>query len=94
MAKVSMTLLNKTRSLTEQEYAEIRKHVIYSYTSIQNSPILKSEIKTAIVQHHERMDGSGYPLQSKYQEIHQISQILAVADVFCALTEKDHIVLI
>ncbi|HEY9582289.1 MAG TPA: HD domain-containing phosphohydrolase [Savagea sp.] len=88
MAKISMTLLNKTRDLTEQERAEIRKHVIHSYTSIQNSPILKPEIKTAIVQHHERMDGSGYPLQSKYQEIHQISQILAVADVFCALTEK------
>lgn len=88
MAKISMTLLNKTRDLTEQERAEIRKHVIHSYTSIQNSPILKPEIKTAIVQHHERMDGSGYPLQSKYQKIHQISQILAVADVFCALTEK------
>lgn len=88
MAKISMTLLNKTRDLTEQERMEIRKHVIHSYTSIQNSPILKPEIKTAIVQHHERMDGSGYPLQSKYQEIHQISQILAVADVFCALTEK------
>ena len=88
MAKISMTLLNKTRDLTDQERAEIRKHVIHSYTSIQNSPILKPEIKTAIVQHHERMDGSGYPLQSKYQEIHQISQILAVADVFCALTEK------
>lgn len=88
MAKISFTVLNKTRDLTELERAEIRKHVIHSYTSIQNSPILKPEIKTAIVQHHERMDGSGYPLQSKYQEIHQIAQILAVADVFCALTEK------
>ena len=45
-------------------------------------------MKLAILQHHERLDGSGYPRGDKMEQISVFSQILAVADVFHAMTSE------
>ena len=55
---------------------------------IQDSPLLKSELKLAIFQHHERLDGSGYPKGEKLDNISVYSQIIAVADVYHAMTSE------
>lgn len=88
MAKVSHSLLNKNTSLTVEEYEEIKKHPTYSYQMVRNSPLLKEAAKIAILHHHERMDGSGYPFGEKANRIHPFAKILSVADIFHAMTSE------
>lgn len=88
MAKVSHSLLNKSTTLTVDEFEEIKKHPTYSYQMVKNSPLLKEAAKIAILQHHERLDGSGYPFGEKANRIHPFAKILAVADTFHAMTSE------
>ncbi|MFB1081507.1 HD-GYP domain-containing protein [Jeotgalibacillus sp. JSM ZJ347] len=86
MAKMPMSILKKSGALTQDEAKEIRKHPLYSYQYVMDSPLLRNEMKAAILQHHERLDGSGYPKGSRGKEISKSSQVLALADVFHAMT--------
>lgn len=86
MAKVPIQLVNKTGALTSAEFAEIKKHPTYSYRMVQNSPLIRDAAKIAIFQHHERLDGSGYPTGGKAGKIHPFAKIIAVADTFHAMT--------
>lgn len=86
MAKISFQLLNKNGALTSQEFQEIKNHPTYSFRMIQGSPLLRDAGKIAIFQHHERLDGSGYPSGEKGAKIHPFAKIIAVADTFHAMT--------
>lgn len=88
MAKISPTLLNKNTTLTVEEFDEIKMHPTFSYQMVKNSPLLKDATKIAILQHHERMDGSGYPFGEKANRIHPFARVLAVADSFHAMTSE------
>ncbi len=88
MAKVSVKIREKKTKLTETEVAEIRQHPINSYLMVKNLPALKDEMKIAIFQHHERLNGSGYPRGEKNGNITAFSQIIAVADVYHAMTSE------
>ena len=88
MAKVPNRIRDKKTTLTKQEFTEIRRHPEYSYQFVKDSPALKNEMKIAIYQHHERLDGSGYPQGSSAVTIPVFSQIIAVADVFHAMTSE------
>lgn len=57
-------------------------HPVYSYKMIENVTTLTSKAKQAILQHHERLDGSGFPAQIKADKIQQYARIIAVCDVF------------
>ncbi|MCI1592851.1 HD-GYP domain-containing protein [Heyndrickxia oleronia] len=85
MAKISPKILTKSGVLTSEENKEIQDHPNLSLKMIQNSPLLKPETKLAVFQHHERLDGSGYPMGIKGNQFYPISRIVAVADVFHAL---------
>lgn len=88
MAKISPSFLHKNSSLTIDEFEEIKKHSTYSYQMVKNSPLLKDGAKLAILQHHERLDGSGYPFGEKADRIHHYTKIMAVADSFHAMTSE------
>nr|WP_106782075.1 HD-GYP domain-containing protein [Lysinibacillus timonensis] len=88
MAKVPARILEKKHALNQNEYTEIRKHPIYSYQMVKDLPALKDTMKKAIIEHHERLDGSGYPRGLRIDEISTFSQILAVADTFHAMTSE------
>lgn len=88
MAKVDIKIRDKKSSLTESDFSEIKKHTIYSFQMIKDSPLLKPEMKLAIFQHHERLDGSGYPKSDKLDDVSVYSQIIAVADVYHAMTSE------
>lgn len=88
MAKVDIKIRDKRSSLTESDFSEIKKHTIYSFQMIKDSPLLKPEMKLAIFQHHERLDGSGYPKSDKLDDVSVYSQIIAVADVYHAMTSE------
>jgi HD-GYP domain-containing protein (c-di-GMP phosphodiesterase class II) len=87
MAKISPAIINKKTSLTQSEFNEIKNHCAYSYKMIQNLPLLRESTKVAVFQHHERLDGSGYPF-GESDKIHPIAKIIAVADTFHAMTSE------
>ncbi|MEK3937301.1 HD-GYP domain-containing protein [Sporosarcina sp. FSL W7-1349] len=88
MAKINRSITEKASFLTKDEFKEVKKHTVYSYQMVQETPFLRPEMKIAIFQHHERLDGSGYPKGIKMNDISIFSQILAVADVFHAMTSE------
>ncbi|MBS4175183.1 HD-GYP domain-containing protein [Bacillus sp. FJAT-49736] len=85
MSKVSPNIIKKEGSLVLGEMNEVQEHVGQSLKMIQNISLLKPETKLAIFQHHERLDGSGYPMKLKGDKIYPLSRIVSVADVFHAL---------
>ena len=78
-------ILTKPDSLTEQEYAEVKKHPTIGANIIREVSLLKEELP-ALSQHHERLDGKGYPEGLKADQVSLIARIVAVADIFDALT--------
>ncbi|MCF7791939.1 MAG: PAS domain-containing protein [Victivallales bacterium] len=78
-------ILNKTEPLTEEEYDLIKTHPAVSYKLVKNIEF-QLPVATIIYQHHERINGSGYPLGKKGTEILLESKILAVADVIEGIT--------
>ena len=79
-------ILLKNEKLTEQEYKEIRQHHHYGFRMLDGSqePFMKLAARIAL-EHHEHLDGSGY-LGLRGEEISLEARIVAVADVFDALT--------
>ncbi|MCP3032238.1 HD-GYP domain-containing protein [Halobacillus sp. A1] len=88
MARIDTRVLHKSNSLDEEEYEEVKKHAAYSYRLVENIPSLSSQAKLGILQHHERLDGSGYPLGLRQNKIHQFAQIIAVSDMYHAMTSE------
>ncbi|MEI5908410.1 HD-GYP domain-containing protein [Bacillus spongiae] len=88
MARVSPAILFKRTPLTAMEFNEIKLHTTNSYQMVKNTPFLKTEAKLAIYQHHERLDGSGYPRAERKDKIHPYSQIIAIADIYHAMTSE------
>lgn len=87
-SKISKAILKKPDKLTPEEYKVIKKHVLFGQKIIRKEGNYSSEIEYAVLQHHERMDGSGYPYGLKGDKIHLYARIVAVADVYHALTSK------
>ncbi|MBP1971063.1 HD-GYP domain-containing protein (c-di-GMP phosphodiesterase class II) [Virgibacillus natechei] len=88
MVKMDPAILSKESSLTSDELDKIRKHPIYSYRLLDNISILSNKVKLAVLQHHERLDGSGYPLGLTQGKIHMYARIIAVCDMYHAMTSE------
>ena len=83
---VPKEILEKPAKLTENEFNVIRSHTFHTYRTLE--PIGALNIINAWASfHHERMDGTGYPFHHKGQDLALGSRIMAVADVFTAITE-------
>ncbi len=66
--------------LSEREFAEYKKHPVYAYTALRDETWISNESKNMILYHHERLDGSGYPL--KATDISKECRIIQVCDAF------------
>lgn len=84
--QIPTEILNKKEALTSDERDECKKHVIYSYDLIKNLDTIDNNIKQAVLLHHERMDGSGYPMGFRAERIPLLARIVAIADIYNALT--------
>lgn len=84
--KVPAEILKKPQKLTPEEFEEIKKHTEYGYEILKNNKNISKVSAFIAYGHHERFDGTGYPLQLKGDNIHQYARIVAVADVYDALT--------
>lgn len=85
-SKVDPRILVKSGSLTTDEYNEMKTHTWLGYQVIKGVRGLSEGVALAALQHHERMDGSGYPLGLKGEQIHTYSKIVAIADVLHAMS--------
>jgi HD-GYP domain-containing protein (c-di-GMP phosphodiesterase class II) len=88
MAKIQPTLLKKSGALSPAEFDEVKKHTIHGYNMLKKIPSIKEGVLLGVLQHHEREDGSGYPLKVQGSKLHPFSKILAVADVYLAMTAE------
>jgi HD-GYP domain-containing protein (c-di-GMP phosphodiesterase class II) len=88
MVKLQPSIIQKKTALTPNEFKEIKNHTNYSYQMVQHIPSLKEGVKVAIFQHHERLDGSGYPMRLTNNKIHSVAQVIAVADTYHAMTSE------
>ncbi|QZY56029.1 HD-GYP domain-containing protein [Crassaminicella profunda] len=79
-------ILNKPGKLTDIEYKIIQEHPRLGYDIVKEHATISSLSAMVILTHHERHDGKGYPLGKKGKEIFEFSRIVAVADVYDALT--------
>lgn len=80
-------VISKPGRLSPTEYALVQTHTIHGYNLIKDID-LDERIKLAALQHHERCDGNGYPSKIRYNEIDQFSRIIAIADVYDAMTSN------
>jgi putative nucleotidyltransferase with HDIG domain len=85
---VPEAILTKPGKLTDEEYTAMKSHVVHTreiLTKIKFAPRFR-EIPNIAAHHHERVDGGGYPDGLLGGEMHPLSKIMAVADVFDAIT--------
>lgn len=81
-------ILNKNGKLDRDEYELMKNHPLYSYEIIRDIPSFSQDLKNAVLLHHERMDGSGYPYGLKQDEICLYARIISIADVYDAMTQN------
>lgn len=81
-------ILHKADKLTADEFEEMKRHTRYGYELLKEAVGLHPRVAFMALQHHERDDGSGYPLKLKASQIDPLSRIVAVADVFHAMSSN------
>ncbi len=84
--RVPKEILKKPSKLTPEEFEEIKKHTVYGYEILKDNKNVSMISAFIAFGHHERYDGSGYPLGLRGENIHQCARIVATADVFDALS--------
>lgn len=85
---ISNTILDSPNKLSDTEFKTIKQHPLYGIELADNLTYLDGRVKNIILQHHEKLDGTGYPFGLHYSKIDHLSRISAVADIFDAVTSK------
>ncbi|MCY6959341.1 HD-GYP domain-containing protein [Clostridium brassicae] len=86
--KVPYKIINKREPLTKEEMQEIRNHPIYGKEILEKNMQISMDIIKAVEQHHERVDGSGYPNGLKGYEISRFARIVSICDVYDAVSNN------
>lgn len=84
--KIPNFILNKKNKVTDDEFEVIKRHAQFGYRILMKTKGVSPNIKYSALQHHERMDGSGYPLRIKEGQIHEYAKIIMICDIFDAMT--------
>jgi putative nucleotidyltransferase with HDIG domain len=82
------SILLKPGKLTDEEYKIIKNHTVYGAEILSQVKYVDEDILKGALEHHERLDGSGYPYGKKGEEISLFGKIIGIADVFDALSSK------
>lgn len=83
--KLPYELLWKSGKLSEEEYTLVKKHPVIGYAILNNTSSVSQRIKNAVIMHHERMDGSGYPYHMKGSKIDVFARYVAIIDTYIAM---------
>ena len=84
--RISQRILNKRGNLTPKEFEEVKRHVQYGLEIIESSAVAHPDVVAGVAQHHERLNGTGYPQGLQDAEISPIGKMAGIVDAFSALT--------
>lgn len=87
-AKIPTELLQKEGKITEADFEQLKKHVDYALELLEVTDNISGTVILAVSQHHERIDGSGYPYQLTDKQISLMGQMAGLVDTYCALTSS------
>lgn len=79
---IPSNILYKKGKLTNKEYSIVKKHSFHGFAFLKMYGIQDEDWLAMVVQHHERVDGRGYPFGLKKEEIHPYAKLLSVCDVY------------
>lgn len=85
---VPIEIINKPGRLTPEEFDIVKMHPVHAANHLRERNLVNENVYAGIVGHHEKLDGSGYPQKLSGTDIHPYARILAVADVYDALTSN------
>lgn len=85
--KIDPNILNKPTKLTDTEFNIIKMHSKIGYDIIKDQNLPES-VKLGVLMHHEKIDGSGYPLKLKDSDIHYYAKIISITDIYDAMTSN------
>lgn len=88
--QISNDILNKNGKLTQEEYAVYKTHPVIAYHLVKEIPYINPNVGLGVLMHHERNDGSGYPLGIKDDKIHKFAKIIAIADIFDKINSNNN----
>ncbi|MBQ7954816.1 MAG: HD-GYP domain-containing protein [Lachnospiraceae bacterium] len=83
--QISQEILNKPGKLTKEEYDIVKRHTVAGYQFLRERGA-NLDICNAALMHHERCDGSGYPLGLSGRDISKFAKVVAIADAYDAMT--------
>ncbi|MBA2115955.1 HD-GYP domain-containing protein [Bremerella alba] len=86
--RIPNNILTKKERLTEAEWQTIKRHPTDGFTALANRADLSFDQLMMVYQHHEKLDGSGYPVGIDGDEINHFARICSVVDIFEALTSN------
>lgn len=81
-------ILNKPDKLTAEEFEEMKKHPVLGYNLVSEYEWVHPDVAKAILMHHERIDGSGYPMGLTGNNNSFLASVIAVADIYDAITSN------
>jgi len=84
--KVDDDILNKSGTLTVEEFDKMKEHVNHGVHLLRNTPGINESIINIVLTHHERFDGSGYPHGLKGKQVPVFGRIAAIIDCYTAMT--------
>ncbi|MGO4694360.1 HD-GYP domain-containing protein [Paenibacillus sp. 2TAB26] len=84
--RIDKAILTKPNTLSTEEKEEMMRHTVLGYQLLKNVSALNEGVKMAALQHHEKVDGTGYPLGIDATKINPYAKIVAIADIFHAMT--------
>lgn len=86
--QVPGTVLHKQQPLTPQEVCTVRGHAVLGFRLLQEAGRFSLPVLAGVLQHHERLDGSGYPTAAGAAKTHGYAKLIAVADMYDAMTSQ------
>ncbi|SET34691.1 HDIG domain-containing protein [Oceanobacillus limi] len=87
-AFIDQEILQKPGKLTDEEFSIMKEHTTIGFDLLRKQNAVSSIVAQCAYQHHERLDGTGYPRGLFGDEIHKYAKIIGVADVFDAVTSN------
>ncbi len=90
-SQIPNEILNKAGKLTEDEFTIMKNHTLFGYKILKEKSGIPAEIMAGVLQHHEKINGRGYPLKLAGKQISSYARVLSVADIYDALvTERPY----
>lgn len=86
--KIPNSIINKKGKLTEEEFNEIKKHPIYGQEILQKEMKISDNVIRMVLEHHERVDGKGYPRGLKGNSISKYGKAVSICDVYNAVNSN------